>query len=121
MTPRHGRESDISPHTSRPSGWNPGWRSTRTWPFAGSAAQLRPLARRVHFLAGILVGIASLVIRYRRAAEMQRRQLLWLLLATLVALIFTPIPIRLCRETARRGRRDRPPSPVCRFYGVRSP
>ncbi len=52
----------MSPHSSRPSGWNPAWRSTRTWPFAGSAAQLRPLARRVHFLAGILVAPFLLVL-----------------------------------------------------------
>lgn len=39
MSPKHDKESGVHP----------------TWPFAGSAAQLRPLARRVHFLAGILV------------------------------------------------------------------
>jgi uncharacterized iron-regulated membrane protein len=39
MSPKHDKESGVH----------------RTWPFTGSAAQLRPLARRVHFLAGILV------------------------------------------------------------------
>jgi two-component system, NarL family, sensor kinase len=39
-------------------------------------------------LIAILIAIISLCVRYRRAAEMQRRQLLWLLLATIIATIF---------------------------------
>lgn len=40
--------------------------------------------------AGLLVlAIVVLVLRYRRAAEVQRRQLLWLLLATIAMLVFT--------------------------------
>jgi two-component system NarL family sensor kinase len=51
---------------------------------------VRPLwfVGELRSLIGIVIGIASLFVRYRRAAEMQRRQLLWLLLATIVATIF---------------------------------
>lgn len=38
-------------------------------------------------LGAILLAVAALVIRYRRAAETQRRQLLWLLLATMAAAV----------------------------------
>jgi uncharacterized iron-regulated membrane protein len=44
MSPKHDKESAVQRTAVH-----------RTWPFAGSATQLRPLARRVHFLAGILV------------------------------------------------------------------
>lgn len=46
------------------------------------------LVGELRSLAGILLGIASLVVRYRRAEEIQRRQLLWLLLATIIATAF---------------------------------
>ena len=46
------------------------------------------LVGELRSLAGVLIGIASLVVRYRRSDEMQRRQVLWLLLATVVALAF---------------------------------
>lgn len=37
----------------------------------------------------LVLAIVVLVIRYRRSAEVQRRQLLWLLLATIAMLVFT--------------------------------
>lgn len=48
---------------------------------------LQPLwtATEVRNLLAVGLAIASLVVRYRRAGEMQRRQLLWLLLATIIA------------------------------------
>jgi uncharacterized iron-regulated membrane protein len=45
----------TGPHTARWPGWNLMGRGAEKRPFAGAATQLRPLARRVHFLAGILV------------------------------------------------------------------
>ena len=39
--------------------------------------------------AALILGILALVVRYRRAAEAQRRQLLWLLLAAITAVAFT--------------------------------
>lgn len=52
---------------------------------------LQPLWTLAEVRQVILVGLAIvvLVLRYRRAAETQRRQLLWLLLATIVMLAFT--------------------------------
>ena len=35
----------------------------------------------------MLLGVAALAVRYRRGSDVERRQLLWLLLAVLVALI----------------------------------
>jgi signal transduction histidine kinase len=51
---------------------------------------LQPLwtATEVRNLAAILIAVASLLIRYRRADEAGRRQLLWLLLASVIALLF---------------------------------
>ncbi|TQM38056.1 putative iron-regulated membrane protein [Pseudonocardia cypriaca] len=49
-------------HASRLSGRTLTGRPPRKRPFAGSVAQLRPLARRVHFLAGILVAPFLLVL-----------------------------------------------------------
>ena len=46
------------------------------------------LVGELRSLAGIVIGIVSLVVRYRRTDEMQRRQVLWLLLATVIALAF---------------------------------
>lgn len=43
------------------------------------------LVGELRSLFGILLGVGSLVVRYRRAGEVQRRQLLWLLLATIIA------------------------------------
>jgi uncharacterized iron-regulated membrane protein len=57
MSSRHDKESGVSTARSSPAG-----RSTMTWPFGGAAGQLRSLARRVHFLAGILVAPFLLVL-----------------------------------------------------------
>ena len=46
------------------------------------------LTGELRSLLGIVLGLVSLFVRYRRAGEVQRRQILWLLLATIVALIF---------------------------------
>ncbi len=56
--------------------------------FAGYAA-LQPLwiATEIRGLLALGLGLAALVVRYRRGSEVERRQLLWLLLAVLVALI----------------------------------
>ncbi|OLT23613.1 hypothetical protein BJF78_32035 [Pseudonocardia sp. CNS-139] len=65
--PRHSKEALLAPvHANRPSGWSPPRRSAGRRPalaaFAGAGAQLRPLARRVHFLAGLLVAPFVLVL-----------------------------------------------------------
>jgi len=51
---------------------------------------LQPLwtATELRNLIAILLAIACLLIRYRRADEMGRRQLLWLLLASVIAVLF---------------------------------
>ncbi|MGW6199707.1 histidine kinase [Kribbella sp. NPDC055110] len=51
---------------------------------------LQPLwtATEVRNLVAILLALICLAIRYRRADEMGRRQLLWLLLASVIALLF---------------------------------
>ncbi|MEV8376590.1 histidine kinase [Kribbella sp. NPDC056861] len=51
---------------------------------------LQPLwtATELRGLLAYLLAIAGLVVRYRRAAETGRRQILWLLLATVVMLLF---------------------------------
>ncbi|TCC29056.1 sensor histidine kinase [Kribbella speibonae] len=51
---------------------------------------LQPLwtATEVRNLVAILLALISLAIRYRRADEMGRRQLLWLLLASVIAVLF---------------------------------
>jgi signal transduction histidine kinase len=56
--------------------------------FAGYAA-LQPLwtATEIRGLLALGLGLAALVVRYRRGSEVERRQLLWLVLAVLVALI----------------------------------
>jgi two-component system NarL family sensor kinase len=56
--------------------------------FAGYAA-LQPLwtATEIRGLLALSLGLAALVVRYRRGSDVERRQLLWLLLAVLVALI----------------------------------
>ncbi|MGH3734108.1 MAG: histidine kinase [Micromonosporaceae bacterium] len=58
--------------------------------FEGYAA-LGPLwtFSELRTFGALLVGILALVVRYRRAAEAQRRQLLWLLLAAITAVAFT--------------------------------
>ena len=43
----------------------------------------------VRTFGALALAIAALVVRYRRSAETQRRQLLWLLLATITALVVT--------------------------------
>lgn len=56
MSPRHEKDTDaFSPHTDRTSGWIRGRRSADRPAGPALATQLRPLARRVHFLAGLLV------------------------------------------------------------------
>lgn len=57
----------------------------------GSYDSLGPLwtVAEVRTFAALILGIVALVVRYRRAAEAQRRQLLWLLLAAIVAVVFT--------------------------------
>ena len=56
--------------------------------FSGYAA-LQPLwtATEIRGLLALGLGLAALAVRYRRGSEVERRQLLWLLLAVLVALI----------------------------------
>ncbi|MEU4293839.1 histidine kinase [Kribbella sp. NPDC026596] len=51
---------------------------------------LQPLwtAAELRNLVALLLAITCLLIRYRRADEMGRRQLLWLLLASVIALLF---------------------------------
>jgi two-component system, NarL family, sensor kinase len=51
---------------------------------------LRPLwtATELRNLVALLLAITCLLIRYRRADEMGRRQLLWLLLASVIAVLF---------------------------------
>ncbi|WBQ07826.1 sensor histidine kinase [Kribbella sp. CA-293567] len=51
---------------------------------------LQPLwtATEIRGLLAILLAIACLVIRYRRATETGRRQLLWLLLASIIVIVF---------------------------------
>ncbi|MFI5735225.1 sensor histidine kinase [Kribbella sp. NPDC051587] len=55
-----------------------------------SYADLQPLwtVAEVRNLVAIVLAISCLVIRFRRADEIGRRQLLWLLLASVVALLF---------------------------------
>ena len=52
--------------------------------------ELRPLwtATELRNLVAFLLAITCLLIRYRRADEMGRRQLLWLLLASVIAVLF---------------------------------
>ena len=52
---------------------------------------LQPLWRftELRGLAAILLGLAALVVRYRRGTEVARRQLLWLMLAVLITLAAT--------------------------------
>lgn len=52
---------------------------------------LQPLwtLAEVRQAALVALAVVVLVVRYRRAAEIQRRQLLWLLLATVAMLVFT--------------------------------
>ncbi|WP_329479242.1 histidine kinase [Kribbella sp. NBC_01484] len=52
--------------------------------------ELRPLwtAAELRNLVAFLLAITCLLIRYRRADEMGRRQLLWLLLASVIAVLF---------------------------------
>ncbi len=56
--------------------------------FAGHDA-LQPLwtATEIRGLLALCAGLAALAVRYRRGSDVERRQLLWLLLAVLVALI----------------------------------
>jgi signal transduction histidine kinase len=56
--------------------------------FAGYGA-LQPLwtATEVRNTLALCLGLAALAVRYRRGSDIERRQLLWLLLAVLVALI----------------------------------
>ena len=56
--------------------------------FSGHDA-LQPLwtATEIRGLLALCAGLAALAVRYRRGSEVERRQLLWLLLAVLVALI----------------------------------
>jgi two-component system NarL family sensor kinase len=51
---------------------------------------LQPLwtATELRNLAAILIAVCCLMIRYHRADEMGRRQLLWLLLASVIAILF---------------------------------
>ncbi|MFC9693315.1 histidine kinase [Kribbella sp. NPDC056951] len=55
-----------------------------------SYADLQPLwtATEIRNLLALLLAISCLVIRFRRADETGRRQLLWLLLASVIALLF---------------------------------
>ncbi|TDD59586.1 two-component sensor histidine kinase [Kribbella antibiotica] len=55
-----------------------------------SYADLQPLwtATEIRNLIAILLAVSCLVIRFRRADEAGRRQLLWLLLASVLALLF---------------------------------
>ncbi|MGH3712422.1 MAG: histidine kinase [Micromonosporaceae bacterium] len=57
----------------------------------GSYDALGPLwtLAELRTFAALILGIVALVVRYRRAPEAQRRQLLWLLLAAIVAVAFT--------------------------------
>ncbi|MFC4948614.1 PepSY domain-containing protein [Pseudonocardia sp. GCM10023141] len=56
MSPRHVMEPGASsPHRDRTPGWSLTRRSSNAEPRPGAMALLRPLARRVHFLAGLLV------------------------------------------------------------------
>jgi hypothetical protein len=52
--------------------------------------KLQPLwtIAEVRNLVAVLLGVVCLVIRYRRSDEVGRRQLLWLVLATTLALLF---------------------------------
>jgi two-component system NarL family sensor kinase len=56
--------------------------------FAGYGA-LQPLwtATEIRNLLALSLGLAALGVRYRRGSDVERRQLLWLLLAVLIALI----------------------------------
>lgn len=56
--------------------------------FSGYEA-LQPLwtATEIRGLLALCLGLAALVVRYRRGSDVERRQLLWLLMAVLVALI----------------------------------
>ena len=56
--------------------------------FSGYDA-LQPLwtATEIRGLLALCAGVAALAVRYRRGSDVERRQLLWLLLAVLVALI----------------------------------
>jgi two-component system NarL family sensor kinase len=57
-----------------------------TWEFY---AALQPLwtATEIRGLIAIALGVAALVVRYRRGSDSTRRQLLWLMLAAMVALV----------------------------------
>jgi two-component system, NarL family, sensor kinase len=56
--------------------------------FSGyGALQTLWTATEVRGLLALCAGLAALAVRYRRGSEVERRQLLWLLLAVLVALI----------------------------------
>jgi len=59
-----------------------------TLPFYGSLQPLWTVAE-IRTFGVLFLAIAALLVRYRRAAEMQRRQLLWLLLATIAAVVIT--------------------------------
>lgn len=63
-----------------PSGY-PAFASYDAWQPLWTATELRGLL-------AYALAIASLVVRYRRASETGRRQLLWLLLATVVMIVF---------------------------------
>lgn len=60
------------------------------YPTFSSYDALQPLwtATELRNLVAYALAIASLVLRYRRASEIGRRQLLWLLLAAVIALAF---------------------------------
>jgi two-component system NarL family sensor kinase len=56
--------------------------------FSGyNALQALWIATEIRGLVALCLGLAALAVRYRRGSDVERRQLLWLLLAVLVALI----------------------------------
>lgn len=64
-------------------------RAPVTGHLAGSAHPLLSVAAEVRNTALLALALATLMMRYRRAEEVQRRQLLWLLLATIAMFGFT--------------------------------
>jgi two-component system, NarL family, sensor kinase len=56
-----------------------------TWEFYGSLDWLWTLTE-IRGLLAIALGVAALVVRYRRGSDRIRRQLLWLMLAAMLAL-----------------------------------
>jgi two-component system, NarL family, sensor kinase len=80
--PLFSLESGAFPHPIEP-GYPVGYLT-----FSGYDA-LQPLwtATEIRGLLALGAGLAALAVRYRRGSDIERRQLLWLLLAVLVALI----------------------------------